>query len=94
MSREYVIVAQQYQKGDILVFWGSQTKDSQERSFSGYTEDFNVCEKYSIEDIKKSGYGFKIYELDNFNYRTQEHFVIKRSDLEKLGVKAKTVYKY
>ena len=53
-KREYVIVCNRHTsliKGTLL-FWGELTPDNKERSFSGYTCDFNKCERYTEDEIR------------------------------------------
>lgn len=50
MNRNYVVICNRYKGiGGSLLFWGRKTKDDDERSFGGYTSDFNECEKYVLE---------------------------------------------
>lgn len=53
--RDYVIVSIEHSgeaKECELAFWGSKTKDYEERSFSGYTFDLDGCERYTKEEIQ------------------------------------------
>ena len=44
LKRDYVLVSRKWSQAT-LVFWGSFTKDDNKRSFGGYTNDINVCER-------------------------------------------------
>ena len=61
---------------------------------TGYTTDFENCEKYTLEEIKSNTYRHKIYGIDKFKIATQEHFVISIDDLKKLGMNKRTIYSY
>ncbi len=89
MDRNYVIVCNRY-KGignSTLLFWGNETEDDAERSFGGYTSNFNSCEKYTFEELKDSKYNFPIYGKDcnHDNYKQFDDFVIEIKRLKRLG---------
>lgn len=94
MNRDYVIVCNRHNYLDgCLLFWGVHTKDREKRSFAGYTNNIDYCEKYTIYEIKQE-YDFPVYGVDinNKNYREVDDFAIKIEDLESLGYKKYTVY--
>lgn len=97
MERNYVIVCNRH-KGignSTLLFWGRETEDNVERrSFSGYTSDFNSCEKYTLEEIENSGHNFPVYGRDcNYdNYRKFGDFAIEIKRLRRLGRPMKVYY--
>jgi hypothetical protein len=95
MNRDYVIVCNRYKGiGGSLQFWGYKTKDDEKRSFGGYTSNFNACEKYTLEEIEKSGYNFPVYgkELHHDNFRKADDFIIKISRLKALGYRPMMIY--
>lgn len=96
VSREYVKVSQKHSfvKGYIL-FWGSYTEDDEERSYGGYTNDFNTCEKYSKEDLEKDYREHPYFEdMTSAEVLTfDQTFNIKISDLSKLANK-RVIYEY
>ena len=53
-KREYVIVCNRHTSiiNNSLLFWGELTPDNDERSFGGYTCDFNKCERYTEDEIR------------------------------------------
>lgn len=90
MGREYVIVCNEhsgYYPG-CLLFWGELTPDeAEERSFGGYTSDIDKCEKYNIEEIRKSGYKFPVYDgrMTHKSFKRHRDVAIKISQLCELG---------
>lgn len=90
MEREYVIVCNEYSGyyPGCLLFWGELTSDeAQKRSFGGYTSDVDKCEKYTIEEIRKSGYKFPVYDgrMTRKSFKTHRDVAIKISQLCELG---------
>lgn len=51
-ERKYVLVSKKWSKNN-LVFWGNVTKDEDERSFGGYTDDLNHCERYTLKEVER-----------------------------------------
>jgi hypothetical protein len=88
LNRDYIVVCNRH-KGiaGSLLFWGEHTKYDDKRSFGGYTSDFNTCEKYTLEEIKNSGYNFPVYGRDcnHDNYLKFEDFAIEIKRLVRLG---------
>lgn len=66
-DREYVLLSVKWSKDGYLVFWGTQTKDDEKRSYSGYTMDLETCEKYTYEEAVNEHHpewkGQKFWEL-------------------------------
>ena len=59
MERNYVICSTRHKSmfgGFVMLFWGSRTKDNEERSFGGYTSDIEKCENYTLEELKGENY--------------------------------------
>lgn len=52
-ERNYVIVANKHSTwpSGALLFWGRYTEDGEERSFGSYTTRFDMCEKYTREEL-------------------------------------------
>lgn len=89
-DREYVVVCNEhsgYYPGALL-FWGEYTQDDAEkRSFGGYTSDLDKCEKYTLEEIQKSGFKFPICDgrMTNKSFKQHRDVAIKISQLCELG---------
>lgn len=95
MNRNYVIVCNRYKGiGGGLLFWGTKTEDDNKRSFGSYTSDFNSCEKYTLNEIDKSGYKFPVYgrDVNHDNFREVEDFAIDVKRLERLGHRPMLIY--
>jgi hypothetical protein len=96
MERNYVVVCNRYNGiAGSLLFWGSKTQDDAERrSFGGYTSDFHVCERYTLEEIDKSEYKFPVYGRDcnHDNFKEFEDFAIEINRLERLGHKPMLIW--
>ncbi|GAB6150714.1 hypothetical protein [Clostridium novyi] len=94
-ERRYVVICNRYRGiAGSLLFWGRYTKDYDKRSFGGYNSDFSRCEKYTLEEIKNSGYEFPIYgeEVHKDNYKQFEDFAIDIKRLKMLGYRPITIY--
>lgn len=54
-NRKYMIATKRHEGliREALLFWGHLTKDTEERSFGGYTVDVNNCEKYTKEELEE-----------------------------------------
>lgn len=65
-ERKYVAISikhSEHDNGKIPVLWGSRrTKDNEERCFSGYTCDIEICELYALGEFQKS-YGSNTYGM-------------------------------
>lgn len=89
MNRNYVIICNRHKGyGGTILFWGRKTEDKDRRSFSGYTSDFNICEKYTLEEIEnRPGFNFPLYgrDCDLKNCIETDDFVIDINKLEDLG---------
>lgn len=95
MNRNYVVICSRYKGiGGSLLFWGRKTKDDDERSFGGYTSDFNECEKYVLEEIDNSDYKFPVYgrDINHDNFESVEDFAIEISRLKRLGHRPMLIY--
>lgn len=53
-ERKYVIVCNRHTGliKDALLFWGKITDDKEERSFGGYTVQFDLCERYTRKELE------------------------------------------
>jgi hypothetical protein len=95
MDRKYVVICNEHKGiGGALLFWGTKTKDEDRRSFGGYTNDFNMCERYTLAEINNSGYHFPVYgkDLNHDNFSKIDDFAIEVSRLKRLGYKPKLIY--
>ncbi|MCR1941262.1 hypothetical protein [[Clostridium] symbiosum] len=90
MQRDYVIVCNEhsgYYPG-VLLFWGELTEDNAEkRSYGGYTSDLDKCEKYTLEEVKRSRYHFPVYDgrMTRESFKRNRDVAIKISQLSELG---------
>ena len=95
IDRDYVIVCNRHKgiaNGGALLFWGGYTKNEEERSFGGYTSNFEECEKYTLEEATdKKGYNFSVYKGEKL-WGKHSDFVIRIDQLEKLGYRPMKIY--
>lgn len=93
LKRDYVLVSRKWSKST-LVFWGSYTKDNKERSFGGYTNDINACERYTLEEIINESNQFRPFDLKSFWKRSNsdETFYVTIDELEKHFKKPSTAF--
>ena len=78
-NRKYVIASWKHSTNGVLQFWGNLTDNSEKRSFSGYNENIDDCEKYDLEEvIGYNRYKFieTVKELDNTH---EECFIVDYS---------------
>jgi hypothetical protein len=89
-EREYVLVSVKWTRS-FLMFWGSETKDDEKRSFGGYTMDIKGCEKYTKSELEERGHKFwnneKYFELDK-----TESYGVKLNDLDKFGQRKEIIW--
>lgn len=90
MGREYVVVCNEHSGyfPGCLLFWGEYTPDNAERrSFGGYTSDLDKCERYTLNEIKNSGFNFPIYDgrMDKKSFLQHRDVAIKVAHLSRLG---------
>lgn len=82
---------------DKLLFWGSLTRDKEERSFSGYTHNFTECERYTLDEIKRANFPKKYIEpFDKkkwANFEGETFYCTAFELIEVMGV-PKTVFIY
>lgn len=84
MKREYVIVSNRHQSRfpGCVLFWGYRTEDNEKRSFGGYTYGLDKCERYTLEDIKKHGLNFPLYNgEDEYEFNKIGDVIVKIDDL-------------
>ena len=71
------------------MFWGTKTKDDEERSFAGYTDDINACERYTFNEARNerhSHYEYNDETLEQLmNIDRDGTWIVHINDLEKLG---------
>ncbi|MCR4849791.1 MAG: hypothetical protein K5870_00895 [Lachnospiraceae bacterium] len=88
MKREYVIVNNEHKPmwSGCVLFWGHLTDDDEPRSFGGYTNCLDKCEKYTKEELDDKGYGFPFYDGENESeFRNIPDICIKVKDLLNLS---------
>lgn len=80
MRRDYVIVCNEHSGyiPGVLLFWGE---------YSGYTSDLDKCEKYTLEEVKRNGYHFPVYDgrMTRASFERNRDVAIKISQLSELG---------
>lgn len=74
-ERKYVLVSVKW-TGDSLVFWGRLSKDEEQRTYSGYTDDFSSCERYTLEELKIKA------NSDLHDYYNEPLSVLRKMDWE------------
>ena len=100
--RNYVLVTQRHSFIQCaILFWGQYTPDeATDRSFAGYTNNFDTCEKYTREDCEKYNatafsklpfYGEDM-RADTLSWLKENDFFIEISRLGELGAKQFTIY--
>ncbi len=95
-EREYVLLSVKWSKDGYLVFWGTQTKDEEKRSYSGYTMDLDTCEKYTYDEAVKESVdrlewkGQKFWELKKECW--DGTWAVKLSDLHNFGQKKTIIW--
>lgn len=95
-KREYVLVSVKWSRGEgYLLFWGSLSNDTENRSYSGYTMDLDTCEKYTIEEIREECLpiwkGQSFYELVKED--SNGTWAVKINDLHNLGQKKTIIWR-
>lgn len=96
-ERCYVLLSVKWTRQGSLMFWGSLTEDDKKRSFGGYTDDINACEKYTYEEVASRAWDFHKYNDERLNELKQIDsdgtWIVHIEDLSKLGrVVTKYVY--
>lgn len=88
-ERSYVLLSVKWTRGS-LIFWGTVTTDNAaRRSFGGYTDDINICEKYTFEEARKESSHFHEYKGETLRslkkIEEEGTWIIDIRDLDKLG---------
>lgn len=93
LKRDYVLLSRKYSKST-LVFWGSYTRDDKPRSFGGYTNDINVCERYTLEEITSESSRFIPFSMKEFRKRSNsdETFYVTIEELKEHFQKPATAF--
>jgi hypothetical protein len=101
-KRNYVLVTTRhaYIQGAIL-FWGTLSPDdAPERSFAGYTNNFDRCERYTRDECEEHNrrsrnphpfYGEGM-PADSLSWVNEDDFFIEISRLEELSAKPFNIY--
>lgn len=96
-ERNYVILSIKW-TGDALIFWGSKSEDTQKRSYSGYTNDIQSCERYTFEEARSERSEFHEYKGESISELKQidrdGSWIIQIDELEKLGKKTTSYIPY
>lgn len=93
LIREYVIVCNRH-KGiaGSLNFWGVRTPNGEKRSFGGYTSNLEECEIYNIAEIDRKEYPVYDEDFKPDEWRKQQDFAIRITQLEELGYRPMLIY--
>lgn len=88
-ERKYVLVSVKWTR-DSLVFWGRLSKDEEQRSYGGYTDDFSSCERYTLEELKtKTNRDFYDYYNEPLSalrkIDSEGTWIVHVDDLENIG---------
>lgn len=90
MKRDFVLLSVKWTR-DRLMFWGRKSEESQPRSYGGYTEDVELCERYTFEEARSERIDFHEYEGESIARLKQINpdgtWIIRIDELEKLGSK-------
>jgi len=100
-DRKYIIVCNKHELvPDLFVFWGTLTGDNKERCESGYTNDVDRCERYTLEEIQTSRPSFKVAKKSKTNERfgggplyTEQNIIVDRDWFIKNHLKLNVVAK-
>ena len=93
MNRNYVIVCNNHEGilKDALLFWGHYTKNTEQRSYGGYTQQFDKCEKYTKVEIESCGYDFEYYKKYTNIREYEGNVYAKIDDLRAVGYRTLNV---
>ena len=96
-DRDFVIINNTHRPAlqGCLLFWGRLTDDGEPRSVGGYTHDFDGCERYSLDEIKREYpsmpvFGRNVRSLDKL--RLIGNAAIRIRDMKKLKHRPITAY--
>ncbi|MCA1021480.1 hypothetical protein [Halobacillus litoralis] len=93
-DRKYVLLSVKWSRGnDNCVFWGRLTSDDQRRSYSGYTDCLDHCERYTKDEIRdhKLWGGQTFYELVKED--PTGTWAIGVKSLDKMGYKKTVIWR-
>lgn len=96
-ERCYVLLSIKWCTEGTLVFWGRRTLDDKERSFGGYTNDINACERYTFDEARNERHTHHKYNEGTLeelmNIERSGTWIVHIDDLDKLGRRS-TVFNY
>lgn len=91
-ERRYVLLSVKWCRNGTLVFWGKRTADEEERSFGGYTNDLNQCERYTYDESRSERHTHHEYKGESLeelmNIDRSGTWIVNIDDLDKLGRKS------
>lgn len=91
-ERHYVLLSVKWCREGTLVFWGKRTTDEEERSFGGYTNDLNQCERYTFDEARNERHTHHLYKGETLeelmNVDRAGTWIVDIDDLDKLGRKS------
>lgn len=95
-ERKYVIVSNKHSGGwgGCMLFWGQLTEDNEKRSFGGYTQGVDRCERYTLEETRGFSPHFAVYApgMTYKEFRECEDVVIEPERLADFGLQQMTVW--
>lgn len=95
-ERKYVIVCNKHSGGwgGCMLFWGELTRDDEKRSFGGYTQGIDRCERYTLEETKGFSPAFAVWHpgMTYKEFRECEDVVIEPENLAQLGLSTMQVW--
>lgn len=91
-ERRYVLLSVKWCRNGTLIFWGSRTADEEGRSFGGYTDDLNQCERYTFDEARNERHDHYEYKDETIeelmNIDRGGTWIVNIDDLDKLGRKS------
>lgn len=88
-DRCYVLLSIKWTRKGTLMFWGTISEDDNQRSFGGYTDDINTCERYTFEEARServSHYNYNDETLTELmNIDRDGTWIVHIKDLRNLG---------
>ncbi len=95
-ERKYVIVSNKHSGGwgGCMLFWGSLTEDNEKRSFGGYTQGIDRCERYTLDEIAGFSPHFTLWKpgMSWGEFRECEDVVIEPENLASFNLQTMQVW--
>lgn len=91
-ERRYVLLSVKWCVNGSLVFWGTRTADKEKRSFGGYTNDLNQCERYTFDEANNERHTHHHYKCETIeelmNIDREGTWIVDVDHLDNLGRKS------